>query len=155
MWATVLKQQKVGFAGGWPGTGHREPPPAPKLSLGILWLPAIKPPLIGNDIRQMAVGPGRPNPAGGLGQADPNPHAGVCHQGAGAPRPGASVSPILLKRHVADALAKAGEDVGDLSGEGEPDGEDLWAPLPPPPGQMLPDTESGPGPALGTGNTAM
>lgn len=152
MWATVLKQQKVGFAGGWPGTGHRDPPPT--LSLGILWLPAAKPPLIGIDIRQMAVGPARADPAGGLGQADPNPHAGVWHKGARAPRPGTCVPPVLLKRHVADALAKAGEDVGDLSGEGEPDGEDLWAPLPPP-GQMLPDTESGPAPALGTGNTAV
>lgn len=64
------------------------------------------------------------------------------------------VSPVPLKRHVADALAKAGEDMGDLSGEGEPDGEDLWTPLPPP-GQRLPDTKSGPGPALGTGNTAV
>lgn len=88
------------------------PPPTP--SLGILWLPAAKPPLIGIDIRRMAVGPARADPAGGLGQADPNPHAGVCHKGARAPRPGTCVSPVLLKRHIADALAKASEDVGDL-----------------------------------------
>lgn len=99
MWATILKQH-MRLAGGW---------------RGILWLLAAKLPLIGNYVGQVVVGPKRPDQAGGLGQADPDPHAGVGHKGAIVPHPGACVSPILLKRHVSDALAKVGEDVRDLS----------------------------------------
>lgn len=84
------------------------------LGTGHTISPAAKP-LIDNNVWQVAVGPGRPDQAGGLGEADPDPHAGVGHKGAIVSHPRARVSPILLKRHIADALAKVGEDVGDLS----------------------------------------
>lgn len=104
----------MGFGGGWLGTGHTVSP-------------AAKPPLIVSHAWQVTVGPGRADQAGGLGEADPYPHTGVGHQGTIVPHPGARVSPILLKRHIADALAKIGEDVGDLHEE-EQESEDLWAP---------------------------
>lgn len=117
----------------WRLAGNKDP----LLSLGILWLLATELPLTGNDVWPVVVGPERPDRAGRLGQADPDPHAGVGHKGAVVPHPGACVSPILLKRHIPDALAKVSEDVGDLRGEGKRDGEDLWI-LPPPTGQILP-----------------
>ena len=55
------------------------------------------------------------------------------HKGAVVPHPGTRVSSILLKRHVADTLAKVGKDVGDLRGEGEGGSETPGAPLPLPP----------------------
>ena len=94
--------------------GHMGPPP----STGI-WLPAAKLLLTNDDVRQMAVHSGRLGHPGWLGQADPDPHAGVGHQGTIVPDPGTCVSPILLKRHVADALAEVGEDMRHLHGEGE------------------------------------
>lgn len=58
--------------------------------------------------------PGSPNQTGQLGQTDPDPHTGVSHKGTVVSHPGTSVSSILLKRHIPDALAKVSEDVRDL-----------------------------------------
>lgn len=49
-----------------------------------------------------------------LGQTDPDPHSGVGHEGTIVSHPGTSVSSILLKGHIADALAKVSEDMRDL-----------------------------------------
>lgn len=96
----------------------------------VRWLlagfPAAKLPLT-DDVQQMAVHSRRLDQPGWLGQADPDPHTGVGHQGAIVPHPGTRVPPILLKRHVADALAKVGEDMRHLRGEREWECEDLWA----------------------------
>lgn len=74
------------------------------------------------------------------------------HKGAIVPHPGACVSPILFKRHVPDALAKVGEDMGDLHREGDQEGEDLWALPPPSTDRILPPSQVG---ALGAGDTAV
>ena len=68
-----------------------------------------------NTIREKAVCPGSPNQTGRLGQTDPDPHTGVSYKGTVVSHPGTRVSPILLKRHIPDALAKVSEDVRDLS----------------------------------------
>lgn len=81
MWATVLKQQSVGVTGGWLGTGHRGTPPTHTHAIPDHPLALSYKPLIGSSIRQVAVGPRRPDPSGGLGQADPNPQRWSVSQG--------------------------------------------------------------------------
>lgn len=99
----------------------------PSLSTGIR-LPTAKLSLT-DDVWQTAVHSGRLAQAGRLGQADPDPHTGVGHEGAVVPYPGTRVPPILLERHVSDALAKVGEDMRHLYGEGEREVEELWGPV--------------------------
>lgn len=77
-------------------------------------LGTAKPLLVFNTIQEKAMCPGSPNQAGQLGQTDPDPHTGVGHKGTIVSHPGTSVSSILLKRHIPDALAKVSEDVRDL-----------------------------------------
>lgn len=110
MRTTMLKQQQVGSREVCPNKPHgtRTVPEYP-LALGCEGTVDF------NNFQQVAVQPGLLGQAGRLGWADPDPHAGVGHKGTVVSHPGTHVSPVLLKRHVADALAKVGEDVGDLS----------------------------------------